>query len=200
MDSGKKREKDYDILAKMVIIGDSGVGKSALMLRKCDNTFSDVCISTIGVDFRYITVNIDDQIIKLQIWDTAGQERFRTITYAYYRSADGVLVVYDVSNRTTFEHVMKWVAECRTKGKNGIKLVLVGNKCDSASRVVSYEEGKKYADELGIPFIECSAKTGKGITETFNLIAKEMAGITRTTDKDVIIIVPPPIHPKESCC
>lgn len=104
-------KRDYDYLFKLVLIGDSGVGKSCLLLRFADDNFTDSYISTIGVDFRFRTITIDDKIVKLQIWDTAGQERFRTITSAYYRGADGIIMVYDVTSSESFDHVEEWLSE-----------------------------------------------------------------------------------------
>ncbi len=99
------------LLNQLVLIGDTGVGKSALVLRFADNTFTDSYISTIGVDFRFRTVKVDDKVVKLQIWDTAGQERFRTITSAYYRGADGIITVYDITSKASFSHVNDWLSE-----------------------------------------------------------------------------------------
>ena len=104
-------KRDYDYLFKLVLIGDSGVGKSCLLLRFADDSFTDSYISTIGVDFRFRTVTIDKKTVKLQIWDTAGQERFRTITSAYYRGAHGIIMVYDVTSEESFEHVEEWLSK-----------------------------------------------------------------------------------------
>merc|ERR1712157_499578 len=134
---------DYDYLFKLVLIGDSGVGKSCLLLRFADDSFTDSYISTIGVDFRFRTVNIDMKTVKLQIWDTAGQERFRTITSAYYRGAHGIIMVYDVTNSESFEHVEEWLSEVNRHASETTKKLLVGNKCDLESeRAVQKEDAQ----------------------------------------------------------
>ena len=117
-------------LFKLVLIGDSGVGKSCLLLRFADDSFTDSYISTIGVDFRFRTVTIDMKTVKLQIWDTAGQERFRTITSAYYRGAHGIIMVYDVTNYESFEHVEEWLNEVNRHASESTLKLLVGNKAD----------------------------------------------------------------------
>jgi Ras-related protein Rab-1A len=127
------------------------------------------------VDFRFRTVKIDKKTVKLQIWDTAGQERFRTITSAYYRGADGIILVYDVSNMESFEHVSDWLKEVNRYAAPGTVKLLVGNKCDrTADRVVTEEQAKEFADELGIPFIETSAKSAKNVEEAFLTMAGQL--------------------------
>jgi len=123
-------KRDYDHLFKLVLIGDSGVGKSCLLLRFADDSFTESYISTIGVDFRFRTVTIDHKTVKLQIWDTAGQERFRTITSAYYRGAHGIIMVYDVTNYESFEHVEEWLNEVNRHASESTLKLLVGNKAD----------------------------------------------------------------------
>mmetsp|Transcript_35141 Transcript_35141/g.71640 ORF Transcript_35141/g.71640 Transcript_35141/m.71640 type:complete len:131 (+) Transcript_35141:108-500(+) len=127
-------KRDYDHLFKLVLIGDSGVGKSCLLLRFADNAFTDSYISTIGVDFRFRTVKVEKHTVKLQIWDTAGQERFRTITSAYYRGADGIIMVYDVTNQESFNHVADWLTEVNRYASEGTCKLLVGNKSDRPDR------------------------------------------------------------------
>merc|ERR1719375_307170 len=131
-------KRDYDHLFKLVLIGDSGVGKSCLLQRFADDAFTDSYITTIGVDFRFKTIPVDKKTIKLQIWDTAGQERFRTITSAYYRGADGIIMVYDTTDRESFDHIDSWVQEVDKYATDGTCKILVGNKCDSEDdRVIS---------------------------------------------------------------
>nr|KAF6308370.1 RAB1A, member RAS oncogene family [Myotis myotis] len=151
---------EYDYLFKLLLIGDSGVGKSCLLLRFADDTYTESYISTIGVDFKIRTIELDGKTIKLQIWDTAGQERFRTITSSYYRGAHGIIVVYDVTDRYASENVNK---------------LLVGNKCDlTTKKVVDYTTAKEFADSLGIPFLETSAKNAMNVEQSFMTMAAEI--------------------------
>lgn len=169
------KQRDYDYLFKLVLIGDSGVGKSCLLLRFADDAFTESYISTIGVDFRFRTVKIDNKTVKLQIWDTAGQERFRTITSAYYRGADGIIMVYDVTSSDTFDHVNDWLKEVNRYASEGTCKLLVGNKSDrTADKAVTAETAKEFADELGIAFLETSAKSAKNVEEAFLTLAGEL--------------------------
>lgn len=171
-----RRSHDYDLLFKLVLIGDTGVGKSCLLLRFADDSFTESYITTIGVDFRFRTIIVGDKTVKLQIWDTAGQERFRTITSAYYRGADGIVMVYDCSDRTSFNHIDDWLNEVnRYTTENTCKL-LIGNKSDlgEQARKVSMEEGKRKAEALGIEFFETSAKDSSNVEEAFKLIAAKL--------------------------
>jgi len=168
-------KRDYDYLFKLVLIGDSGVGKSCLLLRFADDSFTDSYISTIGVDFRFRTVNIDMKTVKLQIWDTAGQERFRTITSAYYRGAHGIIMVYDVTNYESFEHVEEWLNEVNRHASESTLKLLVGNKADLADdKKVSTDEAKAFADNLSISFLETSAKNATNVEAAFLTMAKQL--------------------------
>lgn len=143
--------------------------------KKKDDAFTESYISTIGVDFRFRTVKIDNKTVKLQIWDTAGQERFRTITSAYYRGADGIIMVFDVTSMESFDHVNDWLKEVNRYAAEGTVKLLVGNKSDrTADRVVTEVQAKEFADELGIPFIETSAKSSKNVEEAFLTMAGEL--------------------------
>lgn len=167
--------EEYDYLFKLLIIGDSGVGKSCILLRFADDTFSESYISTIGVDFKIRTLSINNKQIKLQIWDSAGQERFRTLTTAYYRSAHGIVLVYDVNDRETFFHIENWLQEVSRYAAGDVNRVLVGNKCDLLNkREVEYETARVYAERLGISFTEASAKDRTNIDKVFNIMAKEL--------------------------
>ncbi|KAJ3447171.1 ras and ef-hand domain-containing protein [Anaeramoeba flamelloides] len=157
---------------KILIIGDTGVGKSCVMVRFTEETFNETYISTIGVDFKVRTVEVNNQPVKLQIWDTAGQERFKTITRNYYKGSQGILMVYDVTNSKSFENIKNWSKEVDKFSNNSFCKYLVGNKCDlQEKRRITYGMGEKLANELGIKFFESSAKTNKNIDEIFNSIA-----------------------------
>ena len=166
---------DYDYLFKLLLIGDSGVGKSCLLLRFADDTYTESYISTIGVDFKIRTIELEGKTVKLQIWDTAGQERFRTITSSYYRGAHGIIVVYDVTDETTFQNVKQWLQEIERYACEGVNKLLVGNKADlSGSRAVEYQNAKQFADQLNIPFLETSAKDATNVEQAFLTMAKQI--------------------------
>lgn len=166
--------KQYDHLIKLLLIGDSGVGKSCLLLRFSDDTFTTSFITTIGIDFKIRTIELDGKKIKLQIWDTAGQERFRTITTAYYRGAMGILLVYDVTDEASFLNIRNWMRHIEDHAADNVNKILLGNKCDLAEkRVVEEKRGRELADEYGIEFLETSAKSNQNVEEAFYLIARQ---------------------------
>eukprot|EP00997_Jenningsia_sp_PLL12_P006571 NODE_3126_length_812_cov_498.284404_g2603_i0.p1 GENE.NODE_3126_length_812_cov_498.284404_g2603_i0~~NODE_3126_length_812_cov_498.284404_g2603_i0.p1 ORF type:complete len:204 (-),score=50.94 NODE_3126_length_812_cov_498.284404_g2603_i0:139-750(-) len=166
---------EYDFLFKLLLIGDSGVGKSCLLLRFADDTYTESYISTIGVDFKIRTIELDGKIIKLQIWDTAGQERFRTITSSYYRGAHGIIVVYDVTDMESFNNVKTWLSEIDKYATDNVNKLLVGNKCDLVvKKVVDFNTAKDFADQLGIPFLETSAKNATNVEQAFMTMSAEI--------------------------
>lgn len=166
--------RDYDHLFKLLIIGDSGVGKSSLLLRFSDNQFQGTYITTIGVDFKIRTIDVDGERVKLQIWDTAGQERFRTITATYYRGTHGVLVVYDVTNGESFANVKRWLHEI-DQNCEMVSRILVGNKDDDPSRkVVNPHDARAFASQMGIDLFETSAKENKNVEEMFMAITRQV--------------------------
>jgi len=195
-------KKDYDYLFKLVLIGDSGVGKSCLLLRFADDSFTDSYISTIGVDFRFRTVAVNGKTVKLQIWDTAGQERFRTITSAYYRGAHGIIMVYDVTSLESFEHVEEWLSEVNRHASESTRKLLVGNKADLIEKkVVPASKAQEFADKLGISFMETSAKNSTNVEQAFFTMAQEL--ISSRTDGMVDAGKPlKPVVPQKSqgCC
>ena len=161
-----------DHVFKLLIIGDSGVGKSCLLVQFSDNLFSDTTTPTTGVDIKNCTVDVAGAKVKLKIWDTAGQERFRTITSMLYRGTHGVIFVYDVTNADTFKSIKKWLHEI-DQNCDRVSRVLVGNKDDNhEKKVVPLEEAQQFADQIGIPLYETSAKEGKNVEEVFHAIAR----------------------------
>lgn len=155
-------------MLKYIVIGDSGVGKSCLLLQFTDKRFESLHDLTIGVEFGARVISVNGSEVKLQIWDTAGQESFRSITRSYYRGAVGALVVFDVTKRETFEHVQMWLDDAMTNCYTPITVMLVGNKIDLENqRVVSKEEAEEYAKKKGVAYIECSAKTAENVDSAF---------------------------------
>ncbi|RKP00369.1 hypothetical protein CXG81DRAFT_13326 [Caulochytrium protostelioides] len=166
---------EYDYLFKLLLIGDSGVGKSCLLLRFADDTYTESYISTIGVDFKIRTIDLEGKTVKLQIWDTAGQERFRTITSSYYRGAHGIIVVYDVTEQETFNNVKQWLQEIDRFANDEVNKLLVGNKSDMIQKkVVDYNSVKEFCDHLGIPFLETSAKNAVNVEVAFLTMARQI--------------------------
>jgi small GTP-binding protein len=159
-----------DNIIKILLIGDSAVGKSCLLLRYTDNRFSGNFLMTIGVDFKTKFIQIDGRKVKLQIWDTAGQEKYHSVTKAYYRGAHGILVVFDLSKRDTFQQVKRWIDSILDSSSKTIDIVLVGNKTD-LSRAVQKDEAENLANEYDIPYFETSAKLGQGIDAPFDFLS-----------------------------
>ena len=161
-------EKSEIFLFKYIIIGDSFVGKSKILLRYTNNSYNENFVITIGAEFGAKTINIDGQEIRIQIWDTAGMENFKSITRSYYKNSICALIVYDISNKDSFKNVLNWIEDCKVFSPKNILLVLIGNKCDlEEKRQVSKEEGKKVAEENNMIFFETSAKDNINIDETF---------------------------------
>jgi Ras-related protein Rab-11A len=170
------RNEEFDLLFKVVLIGDTGVGKSNLLSRFTRNEFSIDSKTTIGVEFATKNIPVDgNKIVKAQIWDTAGQERYRAITSAYYRGAVGALLVYDMSRSSTFENAERWLKELRDHAEPNIVIMLVGNKADLAhKRQVETDDALAYATKNKLAFIETSAQDGSGVEDGFRRIVAEI--------------------------
>ncbi|XP_063172988.1 ras-related protein Rab-13 [Candoia aspera] len=167
--------KSYDHLFKLLLIGDSGVGKTCLIIRFSEDSFSGTYISTIGIDFKIRTVEVEGKRIKLQVWDTAGQERFKTITTAYYRGAMGIILVYDITDEKSFENIQNWMKSIKENASAGVERLLLGNKCDmEVKRKVSRDQAEKLSREHGIKFFETSAKSSLNVEEAFNTLARDI--------------------------
>ncbi|KAJ8589170.1 GTPase [Rhizopogon salebrosus TDB-379] len=172
---------NYDFLFKVVLIGDSGVGKSNLLSRFTRNEFNLESKSTIGVEFATRSINVDSKTVKAQIWDTAGQERYRAITSAYYRGAVGALLVYDIAKHATYVNVMRWLKELRDHADSNIVIMLVGNKSDLKHlRAVPTEEAKSFAAENELSFIETSALDASNVESAFQTILTDIYRIVST--------------------
>lgn len=179
-------DEEYDYLFKVVLIGDSGVGKSNLLSRFTRNEFSLESKSTIGVEFATRTITVDSKLIKAQIWDTAGQERYRAITSAYYRGAVGALLVYDITRHVTFENVERWLKELRDHTDSNIVVMLVGNKSDLRHlRAVSTEDGQSFAERESLYFMETSALESVNVENAFQQILTQIYRVVSRKALDV---------------
>lgn len=194
MSSSAASATPYDHQLKLLLIGDSAVGKSSILLRFTDDTFSDKHAATIGVDFKTRDMNFQGRRIRTTVWDTAGQEKFRSLTSSYYRGTHGIVLVYDVTNRDSFQHVEDWLQEIETYcSEDECVKLLVGNKIDLEARAVTSEEGQRFAREKNMVFIETSAKTTAGIRQTFEELVQKvlenptLEADTRPKDKSNII-------------
>lgn len=164
----------YDYLFKILLIGNVSVGKSSIFAKFTDNKYSELCIPTIGVDFKIKRFKLNNKNIKLQIWDTAGQDRFKSVTSSYYRGSHGIIIVFDVTNRYSFNDIQSWLNQIYKYSIN-TSIILIGNKIDLENeRQVSYEEAKEYADSLQIPYLEVSVKNDKSICNIFKLLSEEL--------------------------
>ncbi|AYV75810.1 MAG: GTP-binding protein ypt1 [Terrestrivirus sp.] len=202
--------QDYDYLIKAVVIGDSGVGKSCLIMRYCDACYTDSYISTIGVDFKIRSFEFDGKTVKFQVWDTAGQERFRTITTSYYRGAHCIMFVFDITNRETFDNIKRiWYDEVkRIIGDKEISTILIGTKSDlEVKRAVSFTEATELAKNHGMKYIETSAKVEKNVDEAFLDLASST--VDRLKRKPLVppnkidhpIVIGRKVKPvKDGCC
>ena len=170
-----EEKTDYDLIFKIVLIGDSSVGKTNIFSKYLNDEFDPDSKATVGVEFGTKDFKIENKLVKVQIWDTAGQERYRSITNAYYKGAKGCLLVYDITNKFSFESLDRWLDELKNNGDGDISIILVGNKNDLESeRVISLEEGKKKAEFHKMAFIETSALNGNNIQQAFSELISDV--------------------------
>lgn len=185
-------KKSYDLLFKLLLIGDSGVGKTCILFRFSDDAFNNTFISTIGIDFKIKTISLRGKKIKLQIWDTAGQERFHTITTSYYRGAMGIMLVYDITNAKSFDNIAKWLRNIQEHANEDVEKMILGNKCDmDDKRVISKEKGESISRENGIRFLETSAKTNVNIEKAFVDLAESILDKTPGVEEPRQPLPPP---------
>ena len=168
-------EDDYDFIFKVLLLGNSDVGKSSLLLRFVDSVWNESFVPTIGVDFKVKTVDIGEKRVKMQIWDTAGQERFRNVVATYFRGSNGILLIYAITTRESFKNLESWLIEIEKNASENVLKILIGNKNDLESeRVISKEEGQDFAKRYNMQFIETSAKMDTNVSEAFLTLAKLM--------------------------
>jgi len=176
-----------DCVYKVLLLGDTTVGKTCFLMKYTDKTFQDVHISTIGLDYRLKSMVLKNgKNIKLQIWDTAGQDRFRAITKNYYKGANGIILIYDVTNPKTYDNVKNWVTQIREEASPNVVVYLCGNKIDmKEERQVKEEDGKIMAEEFGFPFNETSARDGININETFEDLVERIDSVYSKLDINI---------------
>ncbi|XP_029189134.2 uncharacterized protein [Acropora muricata] len=202
-------DKDYELTYKILILGDSGVGKTCLIFRFIEDIFSDSYISTIGIDCRSRTVDLDGKRVRLQIWDTAGQERFRTLTSAYFRGAMGIVLVYDITTEDSFKNITQWLQNIDENASRNVCKILVGNKLDCEDeREIAKFRGLSMSENAELEFFETSARTGEGVSEAFMAVARQIKEFqdrkgARSLDEDTTI----PLNPshgspqmQSACC
>ncbi|XP_068607492.1 ras-related protein Rab-3D-like [Brachionichthys hirsutus] len=168
-------DQNFDYMFKVLIIGNSSVGKTSFLFRYADDSFTSAFVSTVGIDFKVKTIYCKDKRVKLQIWDTAGQERYRTITTAYYRGAMGFLLMYDITSEESFCAVQDWATQIKTYSWGNAEVALVGNKLDlEEERQVPTEDAQRLATELGFQFLEASAKDNVNVKQVFDKLVENI--------------------------
>lgn len=182
--SESKENEEEEIKIKIMLLGESQIGKTSLIQRYVKNNFNLSYITTVGIDFQLKQIKMNNKSIKLQIWDTAGQERFKNITKSYFHSSDGFIVGYDITSRLSFTNVSTWLKEINENAPEEIQKILIGNKCDLNEREVTTEEGKKLAEENGMKFFETSAKNDINVKETFEAITEDILDVQYKEEGD----------------
>lgn len=195
------QKKSYDKNFKILILGDSSVGKTCLLLRYTENKFANHYFTTIGLDCKFKSLKIDDKLIGLSIYDTAGQERFRTITKSYYHGCHGIILVYDIENPDTFNSISTWIEQIKPNIDKNVTKILIGNKCDSTNRKVVFDEGKKLSQEFNMIFFETSALTGENVNEVFECMVRDLLNKNvEGFNKDNIMLTNDNKKKKKKCC
>ena len=200
-------EEEYDYIFKVLLIGNSDVGKSSLILRYVDQIWNDVFVPTIGVDFKVKSLQIDNKRVKMQIWDTAGQERFRNVISSYFKGAHGILLIYDITARDSFKELENWLGEVERNATPQVLKILIGNKCDlDEQRQITVDEGEAFAARNGMKFIETSAKNNTIVNEAFEALAKIMVessnkkNVIKVEKKTIKVDKGADLNAKKKCC
>ena len=199
-------EEVYDSKLKLMIIGETKVGKTALITRYTKNTFTGTYLTTIGIDFQVKYVPFEDKRVRLQIWDTAGQERFRNIAKSYFHSSNGFIVVYDISNKDSFEKLNFWIEQIKLNAPENTICILVGNKSDlETERQIKKEQGEKLSEQIGMKFFEVSAKDGTNVEEAFQVLVNEIMNFAKkngTINKrsSQVLSTKKTLKEKKNCC
>ena len=200
-------EEEYDYIFKVLLIGNSDVGKSSLILRYVDQIWNDVFVPTIGVDFKVKSLQIDNKRVKMQIWDTAGQERFRNVISSYFKGAHGILLIYDITARDSFKELENWLGEVERNATPQVLKILIGNKCDlEEKRQITKDEGEAFAIRNGMQFIETSAKINTNVNEAFEALAKIMVessnkrNVIKPEKKTIKVDKGADLNAKKKCC
>lgn len=182
----RREDEKYDYMVKVVIVGDSAVGKTNMLLRFVNDEYKISHITTIGVDYKVKILPLQGANIKMQIWDTAGQERFKTITETYYKGSAGIVFVYSVTDRKSFDNISNWIRQVNDSQPESLSKIIVGNKCDcpEAERQVSLAEGRRLAESYGIPFLEASAKENTNIMKVFTDLGEEIKTRLMESEKE----------------
>ena len=195
------KSKDYDYIFNIVLIGDTCVGKSCILVRFSDDVFSENYVTTIGVDFRFKTMIIKNKIAKIQIWDTAGQERYRSITTAYYRGAAAIIICCDSTNKDSFYNLNNWIDEIAKYTDRDVDKLILMNKCDLVeNRQIDKSEISKFEKENGVKIMEVSAKTGDGIDKAFEFIIEKLIDKNEKKNTNTMTLQQQSINNNQGCC